>query len=442
MERIIEHIERLLLQHDCVIIPEFGGFVLQTISAKHLEEDHLFTPTHKEIVFNPTLTHNDGLLIESYMLHYSSDYAKAQTLVRKEVAEMKAQLDDDLELQFGSTGLFFKEANRLIFMPAKRSDEIFNIPSYGLPVFNCLPLSTRDSFTMGSFAVAASEEKKPAVVPVEKTAGRKNNVIYHIPVSRTFLQIVAATAAAILLFLFIATPVGDVNKTSYSASFVPQEMLVKRTVDEIEMSRLLVSDDGANEVLTSGRENHPVTESELNNKTVTESGLNNRGAGSETKQPGLSDNSLTASTSTSTGSTSASTGTTKAPGGSAVSSTGTTKATNGSAGATSGTAKTSTGSAGVSGSSKSSGASPASSVKATGMKYYVIIASFKTERKAQSYLNQHKGSEAVANAGTVIRDGNVRVYSKIFSSEKDAETYKTKIRQNPNHKQAWIYVGP
>ena len=403
MERIIEHIERLLLQHDCVIIPDFGGFVLQTIPAKHHEEDHLFTPTHKEIVFNPTLTHNDGLLIESYMQRYSSDYTHAQMLVRKEVAEMKAQLDDDLELQFGSTGLFFKETNRVIFMPAKHSDEIFNIPSYGLPVFNCLPLSARDSFNVSSFAASSTEEKKPAIIPVDKTS-RKNNVIYHIPVSRTFLQIVATTAAAILLFLFVATPVSDVNKASYSASFIPQEMLMKRTMDETGTVNPLISNDVVNEKAASGEEN-----------AITESSRNDGGAESKTKHPGFSNN-------TSGSSASASAGSAKAPSGSAGVSAGTTKASSGSAG--------------------KSSASSASSVKATGMKYYVIIASFKTESKAQSYLNQHKGSEVVANAGTVARDGHVRVYSKVFSSEKDAQSYITKIRQNPNHKQAWLYIGP
>ena len=56
------HIERLLLVHDCVIIPGVGGFVLQTLSAKYQEKDHLFCPESKEIVFNPMLKHNDGLL--------------------------------------------------------------------------------------------------------------------------------------------------------------------------------------------------------------------------------------------------------------------------------------------------------------------------------------------------------------------------------------------
>ena len=33
MLRIVTHIERLLLVHDCVIVPKFGGFVLQAVPA-------------------------------------------------------------------------------------------------------------------------------------------------------------------------------------------------------------------------------------------------------------------------------------------------------------------------------------------------------------------------------------------------------------------------
>ena len=216
-------------------------------------------------------------------------------------------------------------------------------------------------------------------------------------------------------------------------------MLTKRTVDEMGTEHPLVADDGANEAMASGREN-PVAESSRNNKDTD----------LETKLPGFSENISTGSsastsagtTKASSGSAGASTATTKESSGYAGTTAGTTKTSGGSAGATSGTTKTSGGSAGASGSSKSPGASPTSAVKANGMKYYVIIASFKTEGKAQSYLNQHKGSEVVADAGIVIRDGRVRVYSKIFSSEKDAQSYITKISRNPNHKDAWLYIGP
>lgn len=83
MLRIITHIERLLLTHDCVILPKFGGFVLQTLPATYQEEEHLFRPMRKEVMFNVTLQHTDGLLSESYMQTYGVDYRKAQLMLPK-----------------------------------------------------------------------------------------------------------------------------------------------------------------------------------------------------------------------------------------------------------------------------------------------------------------------------------------------------------------------
>ena len=52
MLRIITHIERLLLTHDCVILPKFGGFVLQILPATYEEEEYSFRPMRKEVMFN------------------------------------------------------------------------------------------------------------------------------------------------------------------------------------------------------------------------------------------------------------------------------------------------------------------------------------------------------------------------------------------------------
>ena len=104
MLRIITHIERLLLVHDCVIVPKFGGFVLQTVSAVCNGEEHLFSPQRKEIVFNITLQHNDGLLSESYMQMYGVNYRKAQLMLEEDVDDMKAALQEEKRLFQSGTG--------------------------------------------------------------------------------------------------------------------------------------------------------------------------------------------------------------------------------------------------------------------------------------------------------------------------------------------------
>ena len=278
MDRLVKHIEYLLLQHDCVIIPDFGGFVLQSMSAIYSDNEHSFTPTRKEIVFNPTLTHNDGLLVESYMQKYSVDFEKAQQIVRKDIAEMKGIISDYSELQLGKIGLFIKEDERLFFMPDKKNDVFFSTWSYGLPVFHYIPLSARSMVTY--ISVGAGPNSGDLVSPV-KLEKNSRNVMYSIPVTRTFLHVVATAVAAILLFLFISTPVSDVNKASYSASFVPQEIMPKVLTDEIVSGAFSKSPDMAYNNATVSSEKKEYT-SESNSITAKPASSTAKPASSKT----------------------------------------------------------------------------------------------------------------------------------------------------------------
>ena len=57
---ISKYISELLFLHDCVIIPEFGGFVGNNKSAVLNEITRTISPPSKEILFNLNLQTNDG----------------------------------------------------------------------------------------------------------------------------------------------------------------------------------------------------------------------------------------------------------------------------------------------------------------------------------------------------------------------------------------------
>ena len=210
MLRIITHIERLLLVHDCVIVPGFGGFVLQAVSAVYDEKEHLFNPQRKEIVFNVTLQHNDGLLSESYMQMYDVNYRKAQLMLEEDVADMKVVLQEDKKLSLGVLGSFsLGMEGQVIFHPGE--SDAFSVGSYGLVSFNFPQLQP-----------VLAEREEVALL----TRKRKKDILY-IPVNRKLLRVAAASAAAVALFLLVSTPVKDVNQAAYTASFVPTEMVVK-----------------------------------------------------------------------------------------------------------------------------------------------------------------------------------------------------------------------
>ena len=85
MKELSRHIEQLLLEHNCVIVPQLGGFVTQYVPARYVEAEKLFLPPARTVAFNPHLTLNDGLLVQSYMRVHSTTYQQTVRLIDRAV---------------------------------------------------------------------------------------------------------------------------------------------------------------------------------------------------------------------------------------------------------------------------------------------------------------------------------------------------------------------
>ena len=60
---LASYINDLLYRYDCVIVPNFGGFITNKVSAKINENTNSIYPPSKKISFNKHLNVNDGLLV-------------------------------------------------------------------------------------------------------------------------------------------------------------------------------------------------------------------------------------------------------------------------------------------------------------------------------------------------------------------------------------------
>jgi cell division septation protein DedD len=204
MLRIIPHLEHLLKTCDCVILPQLGGFVLQSASALYVAEEGLFRPMHKDVVFNAGLKYNDGLLAEKYMDAYGVSFQRAYRMLEEDVEEIKSLLFRELRVSLGNVGTLRRGTEGQIIFQSGDA-EIFSIESYGL----------------SAFRIKAWEDLQRES---EASAPTKKNT-YYIPVNRSILHGVASAAAAIALFLMISTPVKEINPSSYTASFIPAEIV-------------------------------------------------------------------------------------------------------------------------------------------------------------------------------------------------------------------------
>src|SRR5580704_233390 len=105
--KIEEHISELLFEHDCVIVPDFGGFVCNYSPAQIDPVKHLFEPPSKRILFNKGLTRSDGLLAHHISGKLKLPYSEAVTSISTEVKRYKDDIEKDKRLTLENIGLLY-----------------------------------------------------------------------------------------------------------------------------------------------------------------------------------------------------------------------------------------------------------------------------------------------------------------------------------------------
>ncbi len=209
MIQIERHIEILLLTNDCVIVPDLGAFVSHHVDARY-DEDGSFVPPIRTLGFNPQLTINDSLLVQSYIEAYDMSYPEALRLIEDEVSELRQHLQTKGEYMLNNIGLLsMNSEGHLVFEPCEAG--ILTPAYYGLGAFQMPTLlsSTEDN--------EHSDEKSTLT-----TDGRKpdSEVIY---IKMSWLRNAVAVAAAFIAFLMISTPISNSseNADTHQSAFIP-----------------------------------------------------------------------------------------------------------------------------------------------------------------------------------------------------------------------------
>lgn len=121
----------LLLQHNCVIVPSFGGFVAQRVGARIDFQDGTLSPPKKALLFNRQLINNDGLLIASFARQNKLDYETAAEAVKVAVLQWEQDLHTGLRISIDRVGFLYVDQERNLCF---EQDKFYNLllESYGL----------------------------------------------------------------------------------------------------------------------------------------------------------------------------------------------------------------------------------------------------------------------------------------------------------------------
>ena len=198
MKNLARHIELLLHDNDCVILPGFGGFVAHDVPAYYVSEERLYYPPSRSISFNAAITMNDGLLTQSYMKSYKVDYARATYMVDMAIEQLTDMLDEEGVVTLPRIGVLKQDINQALqFTP-----DVAGISSplhFGLGAFDIKELAM----------LTATTASKSGVNPKFTTK--------IISIRKEMLHRVMSTAAVLLLLLMIALPTGDHRPTDIAA---------------------------------------------------------------------------------------------------------------------------------------------------------------------------------------------------------------------------------
>ena len=121
----------LLLRHNCVVVPSFGGFVAKQTPASIDKVHGIMLPPKKSLLFNRQLINNDGLLIASFAKEMGVTFDEAANSVQALVEIWSQALNEGERVVIDKVGFLFLDQEKNIGF---EQDRYFNLllHSFGL----------------------------------------------------------------------------------------------------------------------------------------------------------------------------------------------------------------------------------------------------------------------------------------------------------------------
>lgn len=212
MKELARHIEVLLLENDCVIVPGLGGFIAHNKAAEFKDSANVFCPPVRTIGFNPQLIINDGLLAQSYMQAYDTDFPDASRKIESVVSQIKDSLYKNGQAELENIGtLYYTMAGVYGFEPYQNA--FFSPSLYGLGSFSISPLSELKPLNETTIEPRIMIETVPSSGEDKKAKAKQRHII------KRMAEHAVGIAAAVILFFVLSVPVENtyLDNSSYAS---------------------------------------------------------------------------------------------------------------------------------------------------------------------------------------------------------------------------------
>jgi len=168
-QTIWNSVKELLHKHDCVIMPNFGGFVCNLENARIDQVSHIITPPARRVMFNQNLKTNDGLLAQTVAQKFGLTYSEALRAIDDIITEFKNKLEQAKQVDIETFGTFRLNAEaNYVFLPNKHNTYLH--ASFGLLPIQATPAT---DYAIGAKRTRLFKERKD-IKPIGRKQRAKN----------------------------------------------------------------------------------------------------------------------------------------------------------------------------------------------------------------------------------------------------------------------------
>lgn len=239
------YIADLLLKNNCVIVPNFGGFIANYKSAVIDNSKNRIFPPSKNVLFNNALTSNDGLLANYVSQQLDLPYTKSINKIDEKSTEWKSSLKKGERIHIGEIGFLFSENGKIQFEQNREFNLLLD--AYGLSAIQFMP-AIQEQVVTTKESEPIIEVKKSIVEPVlheVENSIEKTNDAKVIPIaeskkgnSKVWKRALVACAIPVLFYSYWIPINSNLLETGniIAADFNPFSDLQKRTYHQNKLS--------------------------------------------------------------------------------------------------------------------------------------------------------------------------------------------------------------
>ena len=230
---IVKYISELLLDRECVIVPEFGAFITKETPAMLDYVNGRLTPPSKEVAFNGQLVTDDGVFIGYLAERMRISTTEAAQMVHDFAMRSLAVLEASGALRLDGMGVLTRVSERNYIIQFDDDTNLLG-DSFGLTTIKAQPVYRRETYHQLANKIATEQKAKNTLMTVhEETSEPKPHHVNRYNYKWFRAAAYSMMIALVLVLLGWGTDRKDSSFASWNPFFYssPNEFIAKHLGD-------------------------------------------------------------------------------------------------------------------------------------------------------------------------------------------------------------------